>query len=330
MRSFLFACGAAVCLANSPAYSDVQDCQFLLSQGLSNHIEIRDQTDYRRVDWDSFCSSESKRESGGFNVQYAGVGVGVNGQRQIANAMCRQTSSDTELRQLATRVSSNIDPNLMNVIAGCIDAAKGGLSVKQQISQLDNLTLTFSYAQSATMQDSVELRSVRTNGNITCDGELHSALEKGPVKVDRTASRHLYCHRTNQNEEYEPDGKPKSLRGGLVQIDTPVANVIGELPSRFAQMNPYEERLRKVESTLKRLDSIELPLFEKEGTFPIAGSEQYAFCSITKISGLVHGTVRDLDCDLTNPAHRQWTIKVVGSATKCRVTCFRFSPIRQD
>jgi hypothetical protein len=325
MRSFLFVCGAAVCVANSPAYSDIQDCQFLLSQGIHNRIEIRDQTDHRRVDWDSFCSSESKRESAGFEVQYAGVGVGVNGQRQIANAMCRQTSSDAELHQLASRVSSTLDPALVGVVAGCIDAARGGLSVKQQLSQLDNLTVTFSYMQKSGMQDTIELRNVMTSGNITCDGELYSQLQKAPLKLDRTANKHLYCHRTNQQEEYEPDGKPKKLSGGLVQIDTPVANVVGEIPERFDQINPYEERLRKLEATLRTFDSMELPLFEKEGTFTIANSDQYAFCSISKIFGVVSGIVNFLDCDLTHQ-HKQWTLKVTGAATKCRVTCFKFSP----
>jgi hypothetical protein len=328
----LICAAGIIILAIGAAQAAVQDCEFLLRQGIKNDLVIYDKSMGKRVTRQEFCSNRQQSGGSGFGIGYGNFSINGSQESQLTEAMCKTDFSETNLSNVTSQAFSEIDPNLVNTVNQCLKQSTDGLQVTPVDAGDDTLVLSIGYLNGPSRRDHVDIYGIDfSGGNISCTGELvdrlRTASSSSPLRLDRNRNWSLKCARVDLQSYFEPDGKPKKMRGGTVLLDTMLGPVVRKIADRFPDSNSFETRLHRLESMTERLQPFELGDFTNEIKL-IDRSEQYALCSISKIDGPLASTgPRSVfKCDLTqNKSNKAWTIEATGAAV-CRVTCFKFAP----
>ena len=260
-RDMKVVCAAAAVFllaTSAAAVAGVQDCAFLLTQGIKNEAVIYNKSTGIKITKDDYCTSRQQSNAKGATIGYGGFTIGGKDESALGELICKQTFSDTELTDTTLQVLRELDPGLIRIISQCMSQSTGGLQVLPQAPDDDTLVVTIEYEPNSRQREYIEITGLQYTGgmNVKCDGELAQRLRSAstdPLRLDRRRSWQMTCTRSDTGQYFEQDGAPKKVLGGVVVLTTTTDPIILKIADRFSDKNEFAKRLDRVESVMQRL-----------------------------------------------------------------------------
>jgi hypothetical protein len=240
---------AFLLLVPGTAKADASDCASLLQQDIHDKLVIVDNSTGKQVSTSSLCSSQQKSSSSNFSISYAGAGIGFGDGSALAQAMCNNLFSESDIANGHNVYQTVIDPNIMKAVMECYTLNSRGLHYSLQTNLDVNSVGISMYYDGPTP---VTISDINVDGNAQCEGQLYNnwiSDNKQPIVLGPKVIG-LVC---KSKDQQIPSTNTNDVPAGAVTIFSDAGPIYAQIPRRFSPS--LESQFKQQQAQLSTLST---------------------------------------------------------------------------